>query len=204
MFYKLYSTIVAMCERQGQNYLESPEKRILDISVSLLALFPSTPLIAIFALVKYVEDGEQPFFIQERVGKGGKLIKVVKIRSMRSGTESDEERVTRVGKWLRRTHLDELPQFFQVLNGEMTLVGPRPIKPEALNNAADKRGSQGDKMMEDYKLLKSGLTGIWQINGTGYQRDYLMYHPNKYYLEKSNLFSDIKIITKTIKKVLKI
>lgn len=192
-----------MCERRGQNYLKSPEKRILDISVSLLALLPSTPLIAIFALAKYVEDGESPFFVQERVGKGGKLIKIVKIRSMRNGTEPDEERVTKIGKWLRKTHLDELPQFFQVLSGEMTLVGPRPIKPESLSKAAKKRGAQGDKMEEDYRHLKSGLTGIWQNNSTGCERDYLMYHPNRYYLKNSNLFSDITIIAKTIKKVKK-
>ncbi len=191
-----------MLER-GRRYLDGPQKRCLDVVVSGAALITTSPLIAGLALLKFIEDGENPLFIQDRVGKNGEIIKIVKIRSMRSGDESDEIRVTKLGRWLRKTHLDELPQFFLIMRGDMTVVGPRPITIRALDNAINKRGSQGKQMRRDYESLKSGLTGIWQVNGTGYDRDYLMYHPNRYYLQEGSILSDLKIIVKTVKKVLK-
>lgn len=192
-----------MLER-GEKYLDGYKKRCLDVVVSGVALFTTSPLVVGLALLKYVEDRENPFFVQDRVGKGGEIIKIIKIRSMRSGSEPDEIRVTTIGRWLRKTHLDELPQFFLVMRGDMTIVGPRPITIGALDDAIKKRGPQGEQMRSDYMSLKSGLTGIWQVNGTGYDRDYLMYHPNRYYLREGNMISDLRIIVKTVKKVLKV
>lgn len=193
-----------MLERAFSN-LYAVEKKVLDITVASFATIVSVPIIGYLAYQKYIEDGESPFFVQERVGKGGKIIKIIKIRSMRGGEEPDEERVTELGKWLRKTHLDELPQFWLVFKGYMSIVGPRPITPQAMSNAKERSQSEsrGCEMEDDYERLLGGITGIWQLNGTGYENDPKMYHPNKLYLRNKNIMLDIVIIYRTAQKVLK-
>lgn len=193
-----------MLERAWSN-LYTVEKKVLDITIAGVATIVTAPIVGYLAYQKYKEDGEPPFFIQERIGKEGKIIKIIKIRSMRNGTGPDEDRVTEFGKWLRNTHLDELPQFWLVLKGDMTIVGPRPITEQALLNANERTSSEerGNVMMEEYKELKGGITGIWQLHGTGYDRDHKMYHPNKLYLRNKNIILDIIIIYRTAQSVLK-
>ena len=111
-------------------------KRAMDVSLSLLALPLAVPLMALIALAVKLDSPGPVWFRQERVGRAGRLFRIHKFRTMRatdgSGplvTASHDARITRVGRWLRRTKLDELPQLIDVLNGDMSLVGPRPEVP---------------------------------------------------------------------------
>lgn len=193
-----------MLER-AWSQLYSVEKRMLDITVAGVATIATAPIVGCLAYMKYKEDKQNPFFIQERVGKEGKTIKIVKIRSMRGGTEPDEERVTELGRWIRKTHLDELPQFWLVLKGDMTLVGPRPITPKAMQNAKESCLSEARScdIESDYIKLRGGITGVWQLNGTGYENDHKMYHPNKLYLKNKSILLDIVVIYRTAQMVFK-
>lgn len=192
-----------MFER-GVSYLNSFEKRGLDVVVAGTASVITAPVVGALALVKYIEDGENPFFIQERVGKEGKIIRIIKIRSMRGGTESDEERVTDLGKWLRKTHLDELPQFWLVVAGEMSLVGARPLRKMDLNQIVNKVSEKRHlDIVSDYDISAKGVTGLWQLIGSGPENNHKIYHPNRFYLDNANMLLDLKIIFRTAQKVLK-
>ncbi|MFD3189816.1 sugar transferase [Sedimentitalea sp. HM32M-2] len=152
-------------------------KRLLDTALVLAAVPIALPLVLICALVLWCEGGK-PFYRQARVGRGGRIFYMIKLRSMVQDAEtrlaqvlsSDPElraewehsqklrndpRITRVGALLRATSLDELPQLWNVLIGEMSLVGPRPMMPEQL-------GLYGDPV--DYFALTPGLTGVWQVS----------------------------------------
>lgn len=141
-------------------------KRLFDLSVTVLSAAVVIPLIAVIAAV--VAFTGPPFYLQQRVGAGGRLFRVVKFRTMRVGAEQatgpvlalpDDERITRLGRWLRRSRLDELPQLWNVLRGEMSLVGPRPERPEFI---------AGFTRLPGYDLrhlIRPGLTGIAQLTG---------------------------------------
>lgn len=141
-------------------------KRCFDLSVILLSAVVVIPLIvAIIAVVSFTGP---PFYLQQRVGAGGRLFRVVKFRTMRVGAEQatgpvlaqpDDVRITRVGRWLRRSRLDELPQLWNVVRGDMSLVGPRPERPEFI---------AGFERLPHYDLrhlIRPGLTGIAQLTG---------------------------------------
>ncbi|MFY1615776.1 sugar transferase [Micromonospora sp. WMMD736] len=141
-------------------------KRAFDLAVILLSAAVVLPLIAVIAVV--VSFTGPPFYLQERVGAGGRLFRLVKFRTMRVGAEQatgpvlaqpDDARITRVGRWLRRSRLDELPQLWNVVRGEMSLVGPRPERPEFI---------AGFERLPHYDLrhlIRPGLTGIAQLTG---------------------------------------
>lgn len=141
-------------------------KRFFDLSVILLSAAVVIPLIAVVAAV--VSFTGPPFYLQQRVGAGGRLFRVVKFRTMRVGAERstgpvlaqpDDVRITRVGRWLRRSRLDELPQLWNVVRGDMSLVGPRPERPEFI---------AGFERLPHYDLrhlIRPGLTGIAQLTG---------------------------------------
>ncbi|MEU8422762.1 sugar transferase [Micromonospora sp. NPDC048835] len=141
-------------------------KRFFDVGVTLLSAVVVVPLIVVIAAV--VSFTGPPFYLQQRVGAGGRLFRVVKFRTMRVGAEQttgpvlarpDDVRITRLGRWLRRSRLDELPQLWNVLRGEMSLVGPRPERPEFI---------AGFTRLPDYDLrhlIRPGLTGIAQLTG---------------------------------------
>ncbi|MEU0548415.1 sugar transferase [Micromonospora sp. NPDC005979] len=141
-------------------------KRTFDLGVILLSAVVVLPLIAVIAAV--VSFTGPPFYLQQRVGAGGRLFRLVKFRTMRVGAEQatgpvlaqpDDARITRVGRWLRRSRLDELPQLWNVVRGEMSLVGPRPERPEF---------TAGFERLPHYDLrhlIRPGLTGIAQLTG---------------------------------------
>ncbi|MDG4810486.1 sugar transferase [Micromonospora sp. WMMD1120] len=141
-------------------------KRLFDLSMILLSAAVVIPLIAVIAAV--VSFTGPPFYLQDRVGAGGRLFRVVKFRTMRVGAEQatgpvlarpDDVRITRVGRWLRRSRLDELPQLWNVVRGDMSLVGPRPERPEFI---------AGFDRLPHYDLrhlIRPGLTGIAQLTG---------------------------------------
>lgn len=180
-------------------------KRMLDIIFAIIGLIFSFPLIILFGVLIKLESEGPVFYRQERVGLNGKYFYVTKLRSMRNDAEKngaqwadkDDPRVTRVGKFIRKTRIDELPQFWNVLKGDMSLIGPRPERP--MFTAQFNKEIPG--FVERLKV-KPGLTGWAQVNG-GYDitpQEKLEY--DLYYIENMNFILDFKIIVLTIKVVL--
>lgn len=140
-------------------------KRLFDILVSLLALLLLAPLLLGTALAVAIDSGWPVLFRQTRVGRGGREFGMFKFRSMVKNaaatgpyfTARDDPRITRVGRFIRRTSLDELPQLLNVLRGDMSLVGPRPVTEAEI----DRYGVAA----ADYMTLRPGLTGPWQVDG---------------------------------------
>lgn len=188
-------------------------KRLIDIIGSLVGIFITLPFIIIFSVIYQFGENKGPmFFKQERIGKNGKKINVYKFRSMvidaeqklkenkilyqkylknNYKLEQDEDpRVTKFGGFIRKTSLDELPQFINVLKGEMSLVGPRPVVIEELEEYKEKK--------DEFLSVKPGITGYWQASGrseVGYPERVDL---ELYYIYHKNLFLDIKILLKTL------
>lgn len=188
---------------QRPSVLQRAGKRVLDVVVSLAVLLLAAPLFVIAALLIRRESPGPVFFRQERVGKDGRTFRMLKFRTMHqhlSGDaptprSSDDPRITRIGKWLRRFSLDELPQFLNVLRGEMSVVGPRP----EMRFIVDSYGA-----LERERLrVKPGITGLWQIS---YARQ-MAIHENLdydlYYIEHESLLLDLVIIALTAFAVVK-
>lgn len=184
-------------------------KRAFDFLFSIFALIFALPLIALSALLVYLEDGPPVIFRQKRVGKNGRLFEMFKIRTMVKNAEQlqnqvekrdrdgnlvhkvkDDPRVTQVGRILRRFSLDELPQLFNVLAGTMSLVGPRPEIPSLVEK------------YEPWQLKRfsvmPGITGWWQINSRNDQPMYLHIEDDLYYIQNYSIWLDLKIIVRTI------
>ncbi len=184
-------------------------KRLLDVSIALLMLCVGLPIMVIVALAIFLESGFPVIYVQERVGLHGKPFQLYKFRSMRQNAEVDgkavwatqaDQRVTRLGRFLRQTRLDELPQLFNVLLGDMSLVGPRPERPAFV--------SALEQEIPFYALrhqVKPGITGWAQIcfpYGASSEdaRQKLQY--DLYYLKNYSLFLDLNILCLTLQVVL--
>jgi lipopolysaccharide/colanic/teichoic acid biosynthesis glycosyltransferase len=129
-------------------------KRILDVSLALTACIAFAPIVTVIMLAIWLEDRGSPLFAQTRVGWRRKTFRILKFRTMRAGV------VTRVGRWLRRTGLDELPQFLNVCRGEMSIVGPRPLTVEDITRL------DWSSEHHDWRFaMKPGITGIAQLAG---------------------------------------
>ena len=178
-------------------------KRVFDFSASLILLILLSPVFLIISLIISADDGSPVIFRQPRVGKNNELFDILKFRTMKNGTRNvasgalDEsgECITRSGRFLRKTSLDELPQLINILRGEMSFVGPRPLIPEE---------EEIRKLRERYNVYSvlPGMTGLAQING----RDNLTAEEkaefDRQYVENRTLFLDIKILFKTVFAVL--
>lgn len=147
-------------------------KRLFDLALAGAGLVALAPLLALTALAIKFEDGGPVLFVQRRVGRGNRFFAMLKFRSMQvaegdqSGQRStgrDDDRTTRVGRWIRRTSIDELPQLWNVLIGDMSIVGPRPHAPASL--AGDKLFWEVDRRYWQRHALKPGLTGLAQVRG---------------------------------------
>ncbi len=185
-------------------------KRIFDIIMSSVAILILSPVFLIVALAIYIDDPKgSPFFVQTRVGRHGKKFKFYKFRSMVSNAEElleqlkeknekdgpvfkmkDDPRITRVGKFIRKTSIDELPQLFNILKGDMSIVGPRPSLPKEVSQYNDYQAQR--------LFVTPGLTCYWQASK---KRDEIPFDEwvdldIKYILERSWLV-DIKVIIKT-------
>ena len=135
-------------------------KRLLDIILSLIGLIALLPLLLLISISIFLTHGNPIFFIQERPGKNGKVFKLIKFRTMRtldSHFEEDMQRITKIGAILRKSSLDELPELYNVLKGDMSLVGPRPLLVEYLDLY-----SQNELRRHD---VRPGITGWAQVNG---------------------------------------
>lgn len=190
-------------------------KRVLDILISVFALVALSWLFIIIAVVIKIHDRGSVFFRHKRVGKNGKDIYILKFRSMVPDADNlikefNEEqmkeykenfkikkdpRVTKVGRFLRKTSLDELPQFVNLLKGDITLVGPRPVMEEETQLYGEHR--------ELLLKVKPGITGIWATIGRGQVNYQQRIDMELYYVCKRNAIMDVKLFLKTIVAVFK-
>jgi len=173
-------------------------KRPFDFTLSLIGIIISFPLWILIGLLIWLEDRGPIFYSQYRVGKDGKIFKAIKFRSMIKDAEKqtgaiwakeDDPRITKIGRILRATAMDELPQLLSILKGDMSFVGPRPERPELV--------TQFNGGIPNYNfrhVVKPGLTGIAQIYG---KYDTPPQHKLKYdllYIKKQNFWLDLKLI----------
>ena len=172
------------------------EKRVFDIFFSLLLLIPAIPLMALVALAIWIMDGKPIFFTQKRLGENGQLVTIRKFRTMKPDSTvsssikiPEDDRITKVGRILRRTSLDELPQLFDVLSGNLSLVGPRPELPDLFEKYQD---------WQRVRLtIPQGLTGWWQINGRSDKPLMFNTEYDLYYIQNYSIFLDLFILVKT-------
>lgn len=176
-------------------------KRILDIIISLIGLILLLPMLLIIMILIYFKLGSPIFFVQERVGKDNKIFKMIKFRSMKNITDkngkllSDSERLTKFGKSLRSLSIDELPELINILKGDMSLIGPRPLLVEYLEIYNEDQIKRHD--------MKPGLTGWAQISGRNsinWREKFIL---DVWYVKNWTLRLDIKIFFMTIKTVIK-
>ena len=190
-------------------------KRACDISLSSIGLIVLAPFFLLIGLAIKLDSKGSVFFVHKRIGKNGKSINIYKFRTMYENSEEmitkfskeqmneykenyklrNDPRVTKIGKFLRKTSLDELPQMLNILKGELSIVGPRPV----VENELEKYGEDKDKFLS----IKPGLTGYWQVNGrslTSYEERMKM---ELYYVENRGIWLDTKVFFKTIVSVIK-
>ena len=181
-------------------------KRLIDTAIATCALVVLSPLLALVAIAILVTTGRPIFYSQERVGQAGKLFRIIKFRSMRTDAESEtgpiwasnhDSRCTRIGDWLRHTNIDELPQLFNVIKGDMGLVGPRPERPSFV--------TEFRLTMPDYDLrhaVPGGMTGWAQVHGWRGRtslRKRIQYDID--YIERWSVSLDFRIMLMTIQHV---
>lgn len=189
-------------------------KRGVDIALSSAALLALLPLLCALAIIVRLDSPGPALFHQERIGRNGKVFRMLKFRSMvvdaearlaalRDGNEgagvlfkmSRDPRITRCGRWMRKFSLDELPQFWNVLTGQMSLVGPRPPLAEEV--------SRYERPAHRRLLIKPGITGLWQINGRSDLAWEEAVRLDLYYVENWSLTGDLVILWRTFKAVAK-
>lgn len=185
--------------------ISSLMKRVFDIVFSLIGLMPAIPIILVTSIVIILESPGNPFYLQKRLGLLGKEFKVIKLRSMfldaeKNGAQwadKNDSRITRVGQFIRKTRIDELPQLVNVLIGDMSIIGPRPERKIFVDEFV-KELPNFPKRME----VKPGLTGWAQING-GYDiTPEEKLNLDLYYINNKSIMIDVAILLKTIQIVL--
>ncbi|MGQ7672633.1 sugar transferase [Streptococcus suis] len=176
-------------------------KRLLDIILSFLAIFMLSPIILIVCILVYFKLGSPVFFTQERPGKNEKIFKMYKFRTMTDEKDENGEllpdsiRLTAFGKWLRSTSLDELPELFNILKGDMSIIGPRPLLVKYLPlYSAEQAKRHG---------VRPGLTGYAQANGRNSLSWEEKFTMDVEYVNNVTFIGDIRIILQTVRTVLK-
>lgn len=179
-------------------------KRAFDFIVSLVSIIILSPLFLVVSVMILAGDGAPILFRQERVGKNGKIFTVYKFRTMKNGIgdvatsdlDDADEKITKTGKFLRTTSIDELPQLFNILNGTMSLVGPRPLIPSE---------TEIHELRNKYNVysVTPGMTGWAQVNGRDNITNEKKALLDKEYVEKQSFMFDIKILFMTVIKVIK-
>lgn len=174
-------------------------KHFLDRFVGLMLLIGLIPLFVFIALLLWIQNSGSPFFTQVRPGKDGQLFTIFKFKTMRDTRDTkgellpDFERMTPLGKTIRKLSLDELPQLWNVVKGEMSFVGPRPLLPEYLSLYSTEQSKR--------HLVKPGITGWAQVNGRNALSWKEKFVLDCYYVEKQGFFMDLKILLLTLYKV---
>jgi lipopolysaccharide/colanic/teichoic acid biosynthesis glycosyltransferase len=191
-------------------------KRIVDVCVSSILLTLFAPVLAIIAIAIRLDSPGSPFFLQERAGLGGRRFRMFKFRTMRDGSDvekqelahlnqsgdkrlfkiRDDPRVTAFGRFLRRWSLDELPQFANVLVGDMSLVGPRPFFEADFEDYEDHHFRRLD--------AKPGITGLWQVSGRSEVLDFEdVIYLDRQYIEQWSFWLDVSIMFRTLPAVVR-
>lgn len=176
-------------------------KSIFDFSIAFIAFFFLLPIFVIVLIGLYLVNQGKPFFFQIRPGKNGRLFKIIKFKTMNDKKDSegnllsDEYRLTKIGAFVRKTSLDEIPQLLNVLKGDMSLIGPRPLLPEylPLYNESQRRRHE----------VKPGITGWAQVNGRNAISWEQKFEYDVWYVKNVSFLLDLKILYQTIKKVFK-
>lgn len=220
----------AVSPEKGEKYLNSHLKRFLDLSIAVPAAVISTPVIAVLGIAKKLEDGGTAFFVQERyntipdaVGddlETADMLKVWKIRSMYEGAEKDASKVlkkgvaessdprqTKLGKTLRKYKLDELPQLFQVLTGQLSAIGARPLPALSVRVLSGlSEGREPSPLFNDWVLAynkgKKGLTGLEQVRESGMRMSGERFHYDLFYTKNASLGLDLYLLWATIGRIL--
>lgn len=177
------------------------EKSSIDFSIALIGLIIFSPIFILVTIGLCVANQGKPFFFQLRPGKNGQLFKIIKFKTMNDRKDSvgnllsDAERLTKIGAFIRKTSLDEIPQLLNVLKGDMSLIGPRPLLPEylPLYNEFQKRRHE----------VKPGITGWAQVNGRNGISWQQKFEYDVWYVDNLSFLLDLKIVFLTIKKVFK-
>lgn len=191
-----------------RHFLRQVGKRAFDVTISLILLIFCSPLMLFAVLAILSESGRPVLYRQRRVGAKGKPFYIFKFRTMRQDAEADgkarwaasgDPRITPVGRWLRRTRIDELPQIFNILQGDMSFVGPRPERPEFVETLAEKLPYYGER-----HRVKPGLTGWAQIcypYGSTEKDAFEKLQYDLYYVKNYSLFLDLMILLQTVEVV---
>lgn len=176
-------------------------KRVIDLTASMSALLILAPLIGIVALLIRVKLGSPVLFRQMRPGKDGKPFVMLKFRSMTDGCDAkgellpDAERLTRFGNWVRSSSLDELPGLWNIVRGDMSLVGPRPLLMDYLPLYSREQARR--------HMVKPGLTGWAQVNGRNALSWNQKFALDTWYVDNQSLWLDLRIIAMTVEKVIR-
>lgn len=177
-------------------------KRIIDFTIVFIALSIIWPILLLITIwLHFANKGAGAFFTQERPGKDGKIFKVIKFKSMTDERDENgkllpnEQRITKIGKFIRSTSIDELPQLINVLKGDMALIGPRPLLPRYLELYSKEQMRRHE--------VRPGITGWAQVNGRNAITWTEKFKLDVWYVDNCTIITDFKIIFKTIESVLK-
>ncbi|WP_264619184.1 sugar transferase [Flavobacterium sp. 7A] len=174
-------------------------KRLMDFVAALIGLIVLSPVLVIVLISLYFANQGKPFFFQLRPGLNGVIFKIIKFRTMNEKKDasgnllSDAERLTRIGAFVRKTSLDEIPQLINVLKGDMSLIGPRPLLPQYLSLYNDFQSRRHE--------VKPGITGWAQVNGRNAISWQKKFEYDVWYVDNLSIAIDMKIFLMTIKKV---
>lgn len=174
-------------------------KKVLDILTALLGLLILCPVFILATLLLAMVNQGKPFFTQLRPGKNGRIFKIIKFKTMNDKKDEngnlleDSKRMTKVGALIRKTSLDEIPQLINVLKGDMSIVGPRPLLPAYLELYSAEQARRHD--------VKPGITGWAQVNGRNAISWEEKFKLDVWYVDHQSFLLDLKILFKTIKKV---
>ncbi len=176
-------------------------KRGIDFLIALVALVCISPVLAVVTIwLHFANKGAGAFFLQERPGLHGKIFKIIKYKTMTDERDAegnllpDKDRLTKVGKFVRKTSIDELPQLINVLKGDMALIGPRPLLPEYLPYYTERERLR--------HTVRPGISGWAQVNGRNHVLWEERFEYDAYYAEHLSFAMDIRIIIMTFKKVI--
>lgn len=175
-------------------------KRVFDFLISLIAIICLSPLfLVLIVLLHFANKGAGVFFLQDRPGKDAKLFNVIKFKSMTDETDENgvplpnDQRITKIGKFMRKFSLDELPQLFNILKGDMSLIGPRPLLTRYLLLYTPEQARRHE--------VRPGLTGWAQVHGRNNITWKEKFELDLWYVDHCTLWTDIKVIFMTIKNV---
>jgi lipopolysaccharide/colanic/teichoic acid biosynthesis glycosyltransferase len=203
----------AITARRGRGFYPRFGKRVLDIGLALPMVLVATPVIAVLGLLVVITSGWPPFYSSTRIGQSGRKFRIWKLRTMVKGADeqlvslrfenpqveaefskffklSSDPRITPIGRVLRRTSLDELPQLWSVLKGDMSLIGPRPLVSEELAYYGDS--------LDEFLTMKPGVGGLWQVSG----RNFIGYPERArlelQYRDRMGFFTDLTLLVRTL------